>query len=111
MRSLLPGSGSFGTLPGGDLHALRRDDLREPDGHYRGLDLSAAGGFSPTAFAAEGAGCDHEPRVDGSEAMLAIARAHLPGHRWIHDLMERVEFDETVNAVVCLGLALSPASP
>src|SRR5712692_1721752 len=27
MRSLLPGSGRFGTLPGGDLHALRRDDV------------------------------------------------------------------------------------
>jgi ubiquinone/menaquinone biosynthesis C-methylase UbiE len=39
--------------------------------------------------------------VDGSEAMLAIARKQLPGHRWIHDLMERVEFDETFNAVVC----------
>ncbi|MCE0498977.1 MAG: class I SAM-dependent methyltransferase [Methylacidiphilales bacterium] len=39
--------------------------------------------------------------VDGSEAMLAIARKQLPGHRWIHELMERVEFDETFAAVVC----------
>ena len=39
--------------------------------------------------------------VDGSEAMLAAARKRLPGHRWIHELIERVEFDETFDAVVC----------
>jgi SAM-dependent methyltransferase len=39
--------------------------------------------------------------VDGSDAMLAIARKRLSGHRWIHDLIERVEFDETFGAVVC----------
>lgn len=33
--------------------------------------------------------------------MLAIARKQLPGHRWIHDLIERVEFDETFETVVC----------
>lgn len=39
--------------------------------------------------------------VDGSEAMLAIARAQLPEQRWIHALMEQVEFEETFDAVVC----------
>ena len=39
--------------------------------------------------------------VDGSDAMLALARTRLPGHRWIHDRIERVEFDETFDAVVC----------
>ena len=39
--------------------------------------------------------------VDGSEAMLAIARRQLPGHRWIHELMERVDFDETFDGAVC----------
>jgi 2-polyprenyl-3-methyl-5-hydroxy-6-metoxy-1,4-benzoquinol methylase len=39
--------------------------------------------------------------VDGSEAMLAIARKALPEHRWIHDLIERVEFNEAFDAVVC----------
>ena len=39
--------------------------------------------------------------VDGSEAMLSIARQTLPGHRWIHALIEQVEFDETFGAVIC----------
>jgi SAM-dependent methyltransferase len=39
--------------------------------------------------------------VDGSAAMLAIARKQLPEHRWIHDLIEQVEFEETFNAVIC----------
>jgi cyclopropane fatty-acyl-phospholipid synthase-like methyltransferase len=39
--------------------------------------------------------------VDGSEAMLEIARKRHPEQRWVHDLMERVEFDEKFNAVVC----------
>jgi cyclopropane fatty-acyl-phospholipid synthase-like methyltransferase len=39
--------------------------------------------------------------VDGSEAMLAIAQKQLPDHRWIHDFMEHVEFDEVFDAVVC----------
>jgi len=43
----------------------------------------------------------HVVGVDGSHAMLAIARSHLPGHRWIHDLIELVEFEETFDAVVC----------
>jgi cyclopropane fatty-acyl-phospholipid synthase-like methyltransferase len=39
--------------------------------------------------------------VDSSEAMLAFARSNLPQHRWIHALIEEVEFDETFAAVVC----------
>jgi SAM-dependent methyltransferase len=39
--------------------------------------------------------------VDSSQAMLAIARARLPQHRWIHGLIEHVEFEETFAAVVC----------
>jgi SAM-dependent methyltransferase len=39
--------------------------------------------------------------VDGSEAMLAIARKQLPAHRWIHGWIEQVELDETFAAVVC----------
>ena len=39
--------------------------------------------------------------VDGSAAMLALAQAQLPGHRWIHALIEQVEFDEKFDAVVC----------
>jgi len=39
--------------------------------------------------------------VDGSEAMLRIARHHLPDHRWIHAFMEDVGFDETFDAAVC----------
>ena len=39
--------------------------------------------------------------VDGSAAMLAIARRTLPDHRWVHDLIECVAFDERFDAVVC----------
>jgi cyclopropane fatty-acyl-phospholipid synthase-like methyltransferase len=39
--------------------------------------------------------------VDGSEAMLTIARRQYPEHRWIHDLIQRVEFTETFDAIVC----------
>lgn len=39
--------------------------------------------------------------VDGSAAMLALARKKLPAHRWIHALIEQVDFDETFAAVVC----------
>lgn len=39
--------------------------------------------------------------VDGSVAMLDLARARLPDHRWVHNLMEFVEFDETFDGVVC----------
>ena len=40
--------------------------------------------------------------VDGSEAMLALARKRLPKHRWIHALMEEVEFrEQTFDAAVC----------
>lgn len=43
----------------------------------------------------------HVTGVDGSEAMLAIARKQLPEQLWIHGRMEEVEFDETFDAVVC----------
>jgi cyclopropane fatty-acyl-phospholipid synthase-like methyltransferase len=43
----------------------------------------------------------HVVGVDGSAAMLAIARQTLPDHRWIHELMERVEFDGTFDGVIC----------
>jgi cyclopropane fatty-acyl-phospholipid synthase-like methyltransferase len=33
--------------------------------------------------------------------MLALARKRLPGHRWIHEMMERVELEETFDAAVC----------
>lgn len=39
--------------------------------------------------------------VDGSAAMIARARERLPGHRWIHDLIEHVHLEETFDAVVC----------
>lgn len=39
--------------------------------------------------------------VDGSEAMLAMAKARLPERRWIHALIEEVDFEETFDAVVC----------
>ena len=39
--------------------------------------------------------------VDGSAAMLAIARKRLPAHRWVHALIEEVEFDELFAAAVC----------
>ena len=39
--------------------------------------------------------------VDGSEAMLAIARKRLPAHRWVHAFIEQAEFDETFAAIVC----------
>ncbi|MFN0302931.1 MAG: class I SAM-dependent methyltransferase [Burkholderiales bacterium] len=39
--------------------------------------------------------------VDGSSAMLALARERLPEHRWIHAYMEAVQFDEVFDAVVC----------
>lgn len=39
--------------------------------------------------------------ADGSNAMLAAARQRLPGHRWIHNLIEEVEFDEAFDAVIC----------
>jgi GNAT superfamily N-acetyltransferase/protein-L-isoaspartate O-methyltransferase len=43
----------------------------------------------------------HVVGVDGSAAMLAVARARFPGERWIHSLIERAEFTETFDAVVC----------
>ena len=39
--------------------------------------------------------------VDGSAAMLAIARKRLPAHRWVHAYIEQVEFDKTFAAIVC----------
>ena len=43
----------------------------------------------------------HIVGVDGSAAMLALAQESLPGHRWIHSLMENVEFEESFDAVIC----------
>ena len=43
----------------------------------------------------------HVVGVDGSEKMLAFARQNLPSHRWIHALMEDVDFTETFDAAVC----------
>lgn len=63
------------------------------------LDLGCGTGYP---IATHIASCGHRVvGVDGSEAMLAAARTRLPEHRWIHDLIERVEFDETFDAVVC----------
>ena len=39
--------------------------------------------------------------VDGSAAMLALARERLPEHRWIHSRIESAEIDEVCDAVVC----------
>ncbi len=39
--------------------------------------------------------------VDGSAAMLAVARGRLPQHRWMHAAIEEVAFDETFDAVIC----------
>lgn len=39
--------------------------------------------------------------VDRSAAMLAMARGRHPEQRWVHDLIERVEFNETFDALVC----------
>src|SRR5437773_3732739 len=39
--------------------------------------------------------------IDASNAMLAAARKRLPRHRWIHNLIERVELNETFDAVIC----------
>lgn len=43
----------------------------------------------------------HIVGVDGSAALLALARAQLPEQRWLHALIEAVEFEETFAAVVC----------
>ncbi|MEO5913380.1 MAG: class I SAM-dependent methyltransferase [Luteolibacter sp.] len=43
----------------------------------------------------------HITGIDGSEAMLAIARERMPEQRWIHGQMEDFELDETFDAVVC----------
>jgi len=43
----------------------------------------------------------HVMGVDGSAALLALARAQLPEQPWIHALIEEVEFAETFAAVVC----------
>lgn len=39
--------------------------------------------------------------VDGSSEMLALARERLPEHRWIHELIERVDFTESFDAALC----------
>ena len=43
----------------------------------------------------------HIVGVDGSAVLLALARAQLPEQRWLHALIEEVEFEETFAAVVC----------
>ena len=63
------------------------------------LDLGCGTG-QPIATSIAGRG-HHVVGVDGSAAVLAMARARLPEHRWIHALLEQVEFDETFDAVVC----------
>jgi cyclopropane fatty-acyl-phospholipid synthase-like methyltransferase len=63
------------------------------------LDLGCGTGQPIAAYIASRG--HHVVGVDGSEAMLAIARKQLSAHRWIHDLIERVEFDETFTAIVC----------
>jgi len=39
--------------------------------------------------------------VDASEAMLALFRQRLPGHRCIHGRIEHVELDDVFDAVIC----------
>ena len=48
--------------------------------------------------------------VDGSKAMLAVALERLPEHRWIHDLLERVEFAETFSAAVSTPVTSNAAA-
>lgn len=63
------------------------------------LDLGCGTGHPMASFIAS-----HGHRVvgvDGSEAMLAMARARLPEQRWIHGMIEEVDFEETFDAAVC----------
>lgn len=64
------------------------------------LDLGCGTGYPMASFIADRG---HQVvGVDGSSAMLALARARLPSHRWVHDLMQQVEFEPgTFAAVVC----------
>ncbi len=39
--------------------------------------------------------------VDGSAAMLELARTALPEYRWIHERMESVDFAEKFEAIIC----------
>lgn len=39
--------------------------------------------------------------VDGSSELLSLARERLPKHRWIHDRIELVDFDESFDAAIC----------
>jgi cyclopropane fatty-acyl-phospholipid synthase-like methyltransferase len=39
--------------------------------------------------------------VDGSAAMLEMARAALPEYRWIHERIESVDFTEKFEAIIC----------
>lgn len=39
--------------------------------------------------------------VDGSGLMLDEARRRLPKHRWIHSLIQEIDFDEEFDAVIC----------
>lgn len=63
------------------------------------LDLGCGTGHPIANYVADRG--HHVVGVDDSESMLVIARQRLPKHRWIHDLMEQIEFDETFAAVVC----------
>lgn len=63
------------------------------------LDLGCGNGFpiaaflDETGFAITG--------VDGSSAMLAAAERRLPAHRWIHALIEEVDFTDVFDVVIC----------
>lgn len=63
------------------------------------LDLGCGNGHPIATYIAERG--HHIVGVDGSAAMLAVARERLPNERWVHDLIERVEFTEVFDAVVC----------
>lgn len=74
--------------------------LLEPLGKgCRILDLGCGTGH-PIASYLDALG-HHVTGVDGSEAMLTIARETLSEHRWIHAKMEEIEFTESFHAVVC----------
>jgi SAM-dependent methyltransferase len=72
-------------------------DSLEP--HSTILDLGCGTGRPiATHLASRG---HHIVGVDGSAAMLALARLRLPEHRWIHGLIERVQLEEMFDAVIC----------
>lgn len=63
------------------------------------LDLGCGNGYPIASFLA-GRGFQITG-VDGSVEMLAVAQKRLPAHRWIHALIEEVDFDDRFDAVVC----------